>query len=127
MKKILLISILSLLLLSLGWIYFTNLNHKNKNFDLSTCDLRDEYCGNYVTITGRAIDAKEGAMIDGEHGFVIVKGLEGWPSIFSQQKIIVSGFLEKKIWPDRGPYVAAPRGTLYYIELNSVCKIGLPE
>jgi hypothetical protein len=100
--------------------HISNLNPELKVIDFAANDFRDDYCDQRVIVIGNSLRAKEGAIVDGEHGFVIIKGLDEWPEILGEKKVSCSGRLSKVVWPDRGPMVAAAKGTQFYIEIESI-------
>ena len=79
----------------------------------------ERYLGKEVVVSGKALNAKEGAIVDGSHGMVFVRGLDKWPKKLYDKAVNVRGKLVKiesgRRRNDQLP-TANPTGAAYYID-----------
>jgi hypothetical protein len=85
------------------------------------CDL-SSYLGTDITVVGIALHAKEGAIINGVYGMVIIDPVLEWPEDHYGKEVLVKGTLHSINWPMRESgtpgYGVTPVGRVYYIRRN---------
>jgi hypothetical protein len=78
----------------------------------------DVHLDKNVTVLGTALNAKEGAIIEGKRGMVIIDGIDRWVDPTYGKRVSFSGRIFKKTWAVRkveAPPAAVPSGTFYYL------------
>ena len=83
---------------------------------------RNSLVGKIILITGRATNAKMGAVLSGKYGPVFIKQLEIWPESLYGKSVTVKGVLTKKFYEyhKHGYSTAAPQGLVLYIDKYEV-------